>query len=322
MFDKLDVQEVSDSFQAFLDAPDVEQAVKTEVEQGPVYETKRMQDRLEEYTAAHSFFQDIFYLNHFVKQAWALMKQGGDLAAAAVTVNTLITFVRDLEEGFQDQFPEKIDYEDKAACFYLTQCRCQGIDQDFLHDNKAYEFAEDTLRTTYCLVLGLQTDGPAEILSSHADPDRSAPEPHRSPEEKFKDNQWRLREVYPNLDILSGYIKNITMPEDELIRGVREMKAGKPIPVWLVFAFKCFLDAQHILGEALDGPFLHLKELCATVRESIMSLKEFHKSLSLDYWRNQEGQLNEILDIIKDWISEDKGITELRSVSLSFVDFF
>ena len=107
------------------------------------------------------------------------------------------------------------------------------------------------------------------------------------------------------------------MPEDELIRGVREMGPEKPIPVWLVFAFHCFLNAQHTLGEAIDRPFFHLERLCDTVRGSIRDLQEFHPSSSMTYWPKQGSQLQELLDIIDTWISKDWIEEGLQEVSLN-----
>ncbi|KAI4248217.1 MAG: hypothetical protein L6R42_009371, partial [Xanthoria sp. 1 TBL-2021] len=316
-FSKLELQETSDSFQQFLDAPDVDQSVKTEIEQGPRYEAELFKDKREEYTAAHFLFQDIMYFFTFAQGGWRGYKEGRDLSAVSISINTMITFVRDLEEEFQAQFPAKADYLDKAELFYLSQCRGRNISQDFREDAEGYKLADDVMLTTYLLVCGLQGDGYAGCLQDPGRRNESVPWLQKSPDEKYLDNRSRLREAYPLLDMISGLTKPGRMPEDELIRGVREMRPGKPIPVWLVFAFHCFLNSQHTLGEAVDQPFFHLKGLCDTVRGSITDLKEFHRSLSMTCWPKQESQLQEILDIIDAWMAKDWVEEGVREVSFN-----
>ncbi|KAI4087378.1 MAG: hypothetical protein LQ339_008912 [Xanthoria mediterranea] len=217
-FSKLELQEPSNKFQQFLDAPDIDRAIRTEVKLGPRYEADLAKDQKEEYAAAH--------------------------------FNTTITFVRDLEEQLQAQFPTKVDYPDKVGLFYLSQCSAQNVSHEFREDVKAYKLADNVMLTTYVLIVDLQREGHLRCLQNPESRDESVPWLQKSPDEKYLDNRSRLREVYPLLDFISRRTEVRRMPEDELIRGVREMGPGNPIPVWLVFAFHCFLNAQHTLGVA------------------------------------------------------------------------
>ncbi len=210
------------------------------------------------------------------------------MAAASVSVNTTIALVRDLEEQLQARFPVKVDYLDKVELFYLNQCCGQNVSQEFREDVKAYELADDVMLTTYLPICDLRGDGYAGCLHDSGSRNESVPWLQKSPDEKYLDSRSRLREAYPLLDFISSRTEVRRMPEDELIRRVREMGPGKPIPVWLVFAFHCFLNAQHTLGEAVERPFLHLEGLCDTLRDSIRDLQKFHPPSSMIYGRRKE----------------------------------
>ena len=69
-FSKLELQEPSDRFQQFLDAPDIDRAIRTEVKIGPRYEADLAKDQKEEYAAAHCFFEDIMRLYLFAQGSW------------------------------------------------------------------------------------------------------------------------------------------------------------------------------------------------------------------------------------------------------------
>ncbi|KAL8655273.1 MAG: hypothetical protein Q9226_003114 [Calogaya cf. arnoldii] len=295
-FGKLEIQETSERFQEFINAPEIDQPVRTEIETGPQYEADLIKDQEEEYAAAQFFFQDIMYCFTCATGCWAGYNAGGDLAAASVCINTVIAFVRDLEDEFENQFPAKVDYVDKVNLFYPFQCRGRDISPEYLQDVKGYALADDVMLTTYDLVCELRDDGHDSCLCNPGIRDDSVPWPQKTPEEKVSNDRSRLREAYPLLDFISGFTQTGRMPEDELIRGVREMGPGKPIPVWLVFAFHCFLTAQNTLGDAVDQPFLHLKGLCETVRGTIIDFKEYHKSMSMTCWPEQKSQLQDFLN--------------------------
>lgn len=75
-FSKLELQEPSNKFQQFLDAPDIDRAIRTEVKLGPRYEADLAKDQKEEYAAAHCFFEDIMKLYLFAQGAWGGYKKG------------------------------------------------------------------------------------------------------------------------------------------------------------------------------------------------------------------------------------------------------
>ena len=174
-FSKLELQEPSDRFQQFLDAPDIDRAIRTEVKIDPRYEADLAKDQKEEYAAAYFFSQDIMNFFAFAQGAWKGYKDGRDLAAASVSVSTTIALVRDLEEQLQAQFPVKVDYLDKVELFYLNQCCGQTVSQGFREDVKAYELADDVMLTTYLLICNLRGDGYAGCLQHPESRNESVP---------------------------------------------------------------------------------------------------------------------------------------------------
>lgn len=230
-FSNLELQEPSDKFQQFLDAPDVDRAIRTEVKLGPRYKADLAKDQKEEYAAAHAFFEDIMRLYLFAQGAWEGYKKGNNLAAASVSVNTTIAFVRDLEEQFQAQFPTKVDHLDQVGLFYMYQCSAQNVSHEFREDVEAYKLADSIMLTTYVLIIDLQRGGPLGCLREPGSRDESVPWLQKSPDKKYLDNRSRLREAYPLLDFISSRTEVGRMPEDKLIRGVREMGPETPIPV-------------------------------------------------------------------------------------------
>ncbi len=96
MFDKLDIQEPS---QTFLDAPDVDRRTDVETIRESNYEAEKLQSIEEQYMAAHCLFQDLRSIRSIIRQMWASYKDGGlGLVAASITTNTAIDFVRSMEQ--------------------------------------------------------------------------------------------------------------------------------------------------------------------------------------------------------------------------------
>lgn len=104
--------------------------------------------------------------------------------------------------------------------------------------------------------------------------------------------------------------------EDELIRGFRNMAPGKDIPLWLVFAARCFLDVQHVLKKDLDQPHKQLLQTGNAIRASIKHNLEFHQSLRVDTWpRTNDFQFREMLTVIERCVQEDAVANHLKKVN-------
>ena len=327
MFSNLEIQDPS---REFLDAPDLDPSVKKDIETGPRYQAQRSQSIEEEYLALHCLFQDVFGVRSFIRQVWQRYLGGMDLAATAVTVNTAINFVRDLEQDFQTQFPGKTDYESMARLFFIAQCVNRGQDPGFkerpgdLFNFKVYDLVAGVMMNTFTTVSSLQDVLQPGIVPVYKSGhfgyrDKSTAWSEKSPRAKFHDDQLTLFEAFPDLVTLSR-VRGFSPPsEDELIRGVRDMKPGADIPLWLVFAFQCFLDAQHELGSHLDLAHRQLKQTTGLIYSAISKVQDFHQSLRIENWPKQNDKaFDGILREIESWVQKDSVADALQKVK----DFF
>ena len=237
--------------QQFLDAPDVKPATRPDPERMPKYEVETEKSRMEEYLAAHCLLQDVRNIRGFVCALWKNYREGMDICAVAITVNTAIDFVRTLEQDLVQQYPAMRDYESIIHLFFATQCLKRG--QHPSHKQRpgdiinmaVYDLAEDLMIPTASILGSLQ-----EVIQNGTVPqykpgflghrDMSTPWSQKCPRDKIHDDRLVMMEAFSDLVLLSTITSRFPLAEDELMRGIRQMSPGKDIPLWLVFAAQCF----------------------------------------------------------------------------------
>ena len=324
MFDNLDIQEPS---QSFLDAPDVELATGIRDSREPNYEAERLQSMEEQYMAIHCLFQDVRNIRSFLRQLWQSYRDGDiALVAASITTNTAIDFVRSLEQDLLQQFPDKSDYESIMAIFYSVQCLHQGHDPnnrlrpDDPLNFEVYDLAEEVMMPTFIVLEGLQrVISPDEIPlykpGFYGARDTTTPWSGKSDREKVRDDRLVLMEAFPDLMLVVMTTSRCTLAEDELIRGIRQMSPGKPIPLWLVFAVQCFLDTQHVLGRDVRRGHIELQRTANSIRASITQNLKFHELLHIDNWPwENDTQFSGSLEVIEEWIQQDLVANKMKAV--------
>lgn len=314
-FGMLDLEDPS---QAFLDAPGSSSKPKVEAPSEPSYESETDQSREEKYLAAHCLFQDIRNIRSFIRTLW-MNYRDDQLSHVSVSIatNTAICLVRDMEEDFARRFPGVSGFEDICWLFYPIQCLLRGESPetkeryDDLLNFEVYDIAEDCLVSTYTTMSSLQDIVEPGIMpiyktGHYGFRDRSKAWDEKTPRGKFKDDQLILMEAFPDLVLLSMITSRSPLAEDELIRGVRDMLPGRPIPVWLVFAGRCFLDIQHVLEDAVGNGYAQLGRTAHAMKTSIKQNMEFHKSLRVDNWpKPNDFQFTETLGVIDSWVMRD-----------------
>lgn len=292
IFDKLDLEEPS---QEFLDSPDVVPSTQARMERQPNYEVEAIQTKEEEYLAVHCLLEDVKHIRRFLCALWSNYREGMDLVAVSITVNTAIDFVRTLEQDLVSRFPAKRDYEDMIRLFFMVQCAHRGQDpnhrqrRDDLFNMAVYDLLEDIMLPTYSTLSSLQ-----DIIQSGSVPqykpghfgyhDTRLPWSQKSPRDQIHDDRLVLLEGFPDLVLLSMITSKSPLAEDELMRGVRAMSPGKDIPLWLVFATQCFLDAQHELKEAISNGHDQLKVSANSLKASIEENLKFYESVRIVNW--------------------------------------
>lgn len=137
-----------------------------------------------------------------------------------------------------------------------------------------YDLLEDVMIPTYSTLSSLQ-----DVIRSGSVPqykpghfgsrDTRTPWSAKAPREKITDDRLLLLEAFPDLMLLSMMTEKAPLAEDELLRGLRQMSPGKDIPLWLVFAMQCFLDAQHELKGAISNGHDQLRASANSIRASI-----------------------------------------------------
>lgn len=322
IFDNLDIEEPS---QVFLDAPDVERTTGTKSPPEPIYEAEKMQSMEEQYLATHCLFQDVRSIRTFLRQIWANYRDGGlSLIAVSITTNTAIDFIRNMEQDFSKQFPDKTDYESILNLFYKVQCLHLGHDPSAKqraddHLNFAvYDLAEEVMMPTYIVIEALQ-----KVISPNNLPlykpgycgtrDTTIDWVKKSARDKYHDDQLVLMEAFPDLMLMTMMTSKSPLAEDELLRGIRQMAPGKLIPLWLVFAAQCFLDVQHVLGRDVARGHTELGHSAHAIEVSIKQNLEFHKTLRIENWpRQNDSQFKETLRVIGEWIGRDAVADKLK----------
>ena len=324
MFDNLDIQEPS---QEFLDAPNVEPATIDKAAQDSNYEVETLQSIEEQYMASHCLFQDIRNIRSFLRQLWATYKDGDiALVAASITTNTAIDFVRSMEQDLLQRFPDKSDYESIMHIFYGAQCIHRGLNPsskqrpDDPFNFEVYDLAEDIMVPTFIVLESLQ-----RVITPNQLPlykpghlgfrDTATAWTEKSDREKFRDDRLVLMEAFPDLMLTAIMTSRLSLAEDELIRGIRQMAPGKIIPLWLVFAAQCFLDTQHVLGRDVGRGHTELQRTGNAIRASITQNLKFHQSLRVENWPTQnDTRFSGTLTMIEEWIRQDVVATKMKTV--------
>lgn len=308
IFDNLKLEELS---QAFLDAPDIVRATGADANDESHYEAEVIQSPEERYLAAHCLFQDIRNIRNFLRALWSNYRELQiDLVAASVTTNTAVDLVRDLENDFTHRFPDMSGYEEISHFFYVVQCAHRGQHPshkeraDDYFNFKMYDIAEESMMPTYIILNSLQDIiSPVHALvykpGHFGHRDTTTTWSQKSPRGKFQDDKLVLLEGFPDLHLLATTIKNNPLAEDEFLRGIRDMKPGREIPLWLVFAAQCFLDAQHVLEGDLHRGYEDLRRTASTLKTTIQENFDFHTSLSIVNWpKENDVPLRDFISVI------------------------
>ncbi|KAL8788682.1 MAG: hypothetical protein Q9195_007183 [Heterodermia aff. obscurata] len=325
IFASLELEEPS---QEFLDAPNIKPVDRTTPAQ-PRYEVETVQTIEEEYIAAHCLFEDVRHIRRFLCQLWTNYQEGMDLIAVSVTVNTAIGFIRDMEQDLIQRFPSKTDYESIVKTFFSVQCMIRGHNPgskqrpDDIINMAVYDLAEDVMMTTFIMMNSVQDviqGGYAPIYKpGHLGyRDTSSSWKQKTAREKVQDDKLALMEVFSDLFLFADMTAKSTLAEDELIRGIRQMRPGRDVPIWLVFAAQCFLDAQHELHRGVSNGYSQLVRCAKGIKSSIEETLKFHENLRIVNWpRTNDIQFKEQIRVIDQWVLTDVVAERLRKMKES-----
>lgn len=311
MFDKLDLQEPSrDS----IDGSNAESPVAADKDQKPTYDVEHEKNVVEEHFAVHCLFKDITNIRNWIIELWAYKYHNGDnLVAVSITIDTAIGFVRTLEEDLTKQFPSKSDYPHIVDYYYNVSCRLRGQNVNARErPEDPFNFAVHDLLDVLMLPTFTVLNSMEDLMRSGLDlnspgkRDKSTPWIHKSPRDQVEDDCVVLLAALPHLHVWLANFSDRPLGADEFSRGIKQMAPGKPIPLWLVFAAQCFLDAQHQLGDQVEYGYNSLLRNAWLIKKSIEETLDFHKALRSPNWRKQnEKPLTDMLYNIDEFVIND-----------------
>lgn len=324
MFGGMDIEEPS---QAFLDAPDIRREAKKDPRDGPTFEVESDASEEEEFMALHCLFQDIKQIRSWVKQLWRNYKEGSDLVAVSVTVNTAIDFVRSMGEEFEKSFPHRTGFKSMVRLYYTAQCVARGQHPGNkerpgdLVNFKLFDVVDEAMMGTFSSLSSFQ-----DIIQPGTVPmykpgalgtrNRRTTWARKSPREKFADDQLNIFESLPQIYLFNIIGSKKPLVTDELMRGLETLRPHAEIPVWLVFAVQCFLDSHHVLEEATERPFQQLVQTSRMIENSITNTLKFHQSLRVETWpRSNDAIFKQLLWSIEQWVKKDVVAEKFRTVS-------
>ncbi|KAI4174355.1 MAG: hypothetical protein LQ346_008245 [Caloplaca aetnensis] len=328
-FQMLDLEEPS---QAFLDAPGVSAKPQVQLPVRPSYVAEVDQSLEEKLMASFCLFEDIGEIRAYVRHIWVQYKHCRlDLVSAAITTNTAICLIRDMEDDFVRRFTAPAattGFRDTVQLLFQLQCcvRGQNPEEPELAGDpmnfKVYDLAEEYLVTTWQLMTELWDTLKPSILTIYqpTDGDRDWQDDwdKMTPREKFREDHWNLMEGLSDLIQLATKGQR-PLAEDEIIRGLRDV-AGKDendIPISLVFALRCFLDIQHTMTRAGVGRgYEQLKRTAFAMKASLTETLNLHASLKLPRFPNDTlAAFNTMYGAIETWVVQDNILEQRKKIS-------
>lgn len=265
-------------------------------------------------------FNDLNDIQECLRQVWSGYKAGSyDLVTAAITTNTAVNLVRQLERDFLGCFVERVDFEQVIVLFYNIQCFVRGQDPEKREQTgdcinfAMYGEADRLFIPTYALLSSFLKEleaheGTLPILKPElvAEYDPSEDRSNKDAREKFFEDQIVLSENLPDLYLAITELGASRMPaEDELTSALRLMMETKRIPLCLIFAAQVYLDIHHVMRQDIERGFVTLSHAAKLIEASINQNLDFHKGLRTHWPPYNDGGFHGILGRINDWVKED-----------------
>ena len=314
-FSGLDVFEPS---QAFLDAPDVERPRQASGDE-TIYELEPQLDFDDVMFAFALMLDDLNRIRSVIKSTWKSHAQGMfDLVAAAVATNTAIDLARGIIEDALPLFAAHKGPYHLLNTLYLGLCITKGHTNDpsRLRVADMYEFNDDTYEiadgmgmVAYQMLKSFQAvlepdSPPLYKEGSFGFYNPSSNRATKSGREKFQEDQVLLLSFFSELMCIVRLVPEYP-PEDEFLRGIKELDKSQQIPFYLVFAAQVFLDIHHNLrADAYGGLDIVLREISFHIHNVERHL-QYHKNLKIGHWTPHNDRMLETFVQIAKWVAED-----------------
>ncbi|KAK7959077.1 uncharacterized protein PG986_003931 [Apiospora aurea] len=305
----------------FLNAPDVERPAKAEKDNA-TYEAETDSSFEEAIFALTALINDLNRVRAHVRWIWSNFRDGYfDLAAAAITTNTVIDLVRNMVTDVMPLLAPHGGIGRMLQQFHLMQCLIKGWKKedvykeptpDNFNDNvnyETYDIMEGTFLVPYRMVEAfLVVVQPGQIplykdgMFGHYDPKVNRSK--LTGQQKFEQDRALLMPYFAELVTVIRGVADWPV-KDEFLRGIEDVIKTKEITFGVVFAAQTFLDITYELGEGIDHPFQTLAKQTTVISNDIKAHFQFHASLKISNWPAQNDQWLKQLQQQVDWIGKD-----------------
>lgn len=264
----------------------------------------------EAFFARVCLFEDVHKILAVLRRLWENYRTGKmDLVAVSIASNTGIDFVRSLQEEFESSFPgqQQLTGEICLFCLYerVTKTQQSRNNQEgesclqsahkVMDAYVKHRVREDDFMC-YVPVVNMRDRGIYEsVVNSSA---------LNSQDGDYWDFKLFMG-VIPEYEMLlmnngTGY-----QAEHEILRGLRRVIQEKRPIFWVTFAFQVFLDIRHILRKKVGRGFADLATGANTITRDIAQVLEFHDQAGLDYGKDADRALRQVLKLIDLWVEQD-----------------
>ncbi|KAG9962257.1 hypothetical protein KCU61_g4962, partial [Aureobasidium melanogenum] len=293
-YQELEIEQVSEEFLRGS-LPENQDPRSNQVEKNVRYRAESLPKAEEQFYGAHDLLISIWEVRDYLVRLWKMYRMGHiDLHAAALTTDTAITIVRNLQEGYDRCFPDHADFLSVVGMYYHAKCKLRDQNPagrehpDDMINMTMYDEAEALLIPTWMILSMMNEAMTPEQISVYSG-GRADP----------RDLSKRA---------LAKLYRSGAQPisDDELLRGVREMSPDKSVPLWFTFAMQSFLDIQHQLGSQTHRGFDELQEGVKWLSSSIKQSITFHEKHPHPFWpADLETALPNMLGHIETWTRHD-----------------
>ncbi|KAF4877789.1 hypothetical protein CGCSCA1_v003191 [Colletotrichum siamense] len=258
----------------FLNAPDIDKPMSqaAPASHAPRYEAETS-DELNALDAIIIFAlmaSDLARVRVVIIDTWGRNARGElTLSAAALTTSAAVDLANHAVKDVLPIFEAQGGVWEVAQQFVALVCAKNGVDSEALSYSQGTTLMSEDMYTTYdrsllCVYATLDAclqsmkkgeDLEVPVFSGPKSLDWVMKKRGLSGSQRFEQDQDAVIRLVSNYLILSNHVTKSEWPvEDEILRGIREMKATGSVPFYLVLAAQVHVDIQQNLGILTMNP--------------------------------------------------------------------
>ncbi|KAF4832355.1 hypothetical protein CGCTS75_v004664 [Colletotrichum tropicale] len=290
----------------FLNAPDVDKpmskaAPAAPASHAPEYEAETSYElnALDAIIIFALMASDLARVRVVIIDTWGRNARGElTLSAAALTTSAAVDLANHAVKDVLPIFEAQGGVWEVAQQFVALVCAKNGVDSETLSYSQGTTLMSEDMYTTYdrsllCVYATLDAclqsmkkgeDLEVPVFSGPKSLDWVMKKRGMSGSQRFEQDQDAVIRLVSNYLILSNHVTKSEWPvEDEILRGIREMKATGSVPFYLVLAAQIHVDIQQNLGILTMNPSQKMVEelnsMKADLNHEMGGKNDFERSL-------------------------------------------